>query len=32
MSGVGPVHVGPVSVGIFLKRARTFAQLRIRTC
>jgi hypothetical protein len=25
---VGPVHVEPVSVGIFLKRARAFAQLR----
>jgi hypothetical protein len=25
---VGPVHVEPVSVGIFLKRARSFAQLR----
>ena len=25
---VGPVHVEPVSVGIFLKRAQTFAQLR----
>jgi len=25
---VGPVHVEPVSVGIFLKRNRTFAQLR----
>ncbi len=25
---VGEVHVEPVSVGIFLKRARTFAQLR----
>lgn len=25
---LGPVHVEPVSVGIFLKRARTFAQLR----
>ncbi|MGO9660304.1 MAG: DUF5655 domain-containing protein [Acidimicrobiales bacterium] len=28
MSAVGPVHVEPVSVGIFLKRARTFAELR----
>jgi len=27
---VGPVHVEPVSVGIFLKRAQTFAQLRPR--
>jgi len=25
---LGPVHVEPVSVGIFLKRSRTFAQLR----
>src|SRR5438445_13673142 len=25
---VGPVHVEPVSVGIFLKRAKGFAQLR----
>jgi hypothetical protein len=28
LEGVGPVHVEPVSVGIFLKRAGTFAQLR----
>ena len=28
MASVGPVHVEPVSVGIFLKRARTFAELR----
>ena len=28
---VGPVHVEPVSVGIFLKRARTFAELRPMT-
>lgn len=28
LDGVGPVHVEPVSVGIFLKRARTFAELR----
>ena len=27
---VGPVHVEPVSVGIFLKRSQTFAQLRPR--
>jgi hypothetical protein len=27
---VGPVHVEPVSVGIFLKRAQTFAELRPR--
>jgi hypothetical protein len=25
---VGPVHIEPVSVGIFLKRARSFAELR----
>jgi hypothetical protein len=25
---LGPVHVEPVSVGIFLKRARTFVELR----
>jgi hypothetical protein len=25
---LGPVHVEPVSVGIFFKRARTFAELR----
>lgn len=25
---VGPIHIEPVSVGIFLKRARTFAELR----
>lgn len=28
LEGVGPVHVEPVSVGIFLKRAQTFAELR----
>jgi len=28
---VGPVHVEPVSVGIFLKRAQMFAQLRPMT-
>lgn len=28
LEAVGPVHVEPVSVGIFLKRAQTFAQLR----
>jgi hypothetical protein len=28
---VGPVHVEPVSVGIFLKRAKSFAQLRPMT-
>lgn len=30
LASVGPVHVEPVSVGIFLKRARSFAQLRPR--
>jgi hypothetical protein len=28
LDGVGPVHVEPVSVGIFLKRGRRFAELR----
>jgi len=28
ISSVGPVHVEPVSVGIFLKRSTTFAELR----
>jgi Domain of unknown function (DUF5655) len=28
VSTLGAVHVEPVSVGIFLKRAQTFAQLR----
>ena len=28
LTTVGPVHVEPVSVGIFLKRDRTFAELR----
>jgi hypothetical protein len=28
LSSVGPITVEPVSVGIFLKRAQTFAQLR----
>ena len=28
---IGPVHVEPVSVGIFLKRAQSFAQLRPMT-
>lgn len=28
LDGVGAVHVEPVSVGIFLKRTQTFAQLR----
>jgi Domain of unknown function (DUF5655) len=31
LESVGPVHVEPVSVGIFLKRARTFAELRPKT-
>ncbi|MGH9274480.1 MAG: DUF5655 domain-containing protein [Acidimicrobiales bacterium] len=31
LAGVGPVHVEPVSVGIFLKRSRTFAELRPMT-
>ena len=28
LDAVGPVHVEPVSVGIFLKRGRGFAELR----
>ncbi len=28
LDGIGPVHVEPVSVGIFLKKSRTFAELR----
>jgi hypothetical protein len=28
LDGVGPVYVEPVSVGIFLKGTRTFAELR----
>ncbi len=28
LDSLGPVHVEPLSVGIFLKRAQTFAQLR----
>jgi hypothetical protein len=28
VNSLGPVHVEPVSVGIFLKRAQTFVQLR----
>ena len=28
LKDVGPIHVEPVSVGIFLKRGRRFAQLR----
>ncbi len=31
LADVGPVHVEPVSVGIFLKRAQSFAQLRPMT-
>jgi hypothetical protein len=31
MRQVGPVHVEPVSVGIFLKKSRTFAELRPMT-
>lgn len=31
LADVGPVHVEPVSVGIFLKRSRTFAELRPMT-
>jgi hypothetical protein len=31
MDTVGPVHVEPVSVGIFLKRSTSFAQLRPMT-
>ena len=31
LRGVGPIHVEPVSVGIFLKRSRTFAELRPMT-
>jgi hypothetical protein len=31
LRGVGPVHVEPVSVGIFIKRSRTFAELRPMT-
>jgi hypothetical protein len=28
LRSVGPVHIEPVSVGIFLKRSRSFAELR----
>jgi hypothetical protein len=28
LESVGPVHVEPVSVGVLLKRGRTFAELR----
>jgi hypothetical protein len=31
LDSVGPVHVEPVSVGIFLKRSQSFAQLRPMT-
>ena len=31
LATVGPVHVEPVSVGIFLKKASTFAELRPKT-
>ena len=31
LAGIGPIHVEPVSVGIFLKRSRTFAELRPMT-
>jgi hypothetical protein len=31
LEGVGAVHIEPVSVGIFLKRARSFAELRPMT-
>jgi hypothetical protein len=31
LADVGPIHVEPVSVGIFLKRSRTFAELRPMT-
>jgi hypothetical protein len=31
LGSLGPVHVEPVSVGIFLKRAQSFAQLRPMT-
>lgn len=31
LASVGPVHVEPVSVGIFLKRAQSFCQLRPMT-
>lgn len=31
LDDIGPVHVEPVSVGIFLKRAQTFAELRPKT-
>jgi hypothetical protein len=31
LADVGPIHVEPVSVGIFLKRSRGFAELRPMT-
>jgi hypothetical protein len=31
VESLGPVHIEPVSVGIFLKRTRTFAELRPMT-
>jgi Domain of unknown function (DUF5655) len=31
LAQVGPVHVEPVSVGIFLKKSRTFVELRPMT-
>ena len=31
LESVGPVHVEPVSVGIFLKRGKSFAELRPMT-
>ena len=31
LDGIGPIHVEPVSVGIFLKRARGFSELRPMT-
>ena len=31
LAGVGPIHVEPVSVGIFLKKARGFSELRPMT-
>jgi hypothetical protein len=31
LAEVGPIHVEPVSVGVFLKRSHTFAELRPMT-
>lgn len=31
LDGIGSIHVEPVSVGIFLKRSTSFAQLRPKT-